>query len=235
MKYLVSVFLYITGVVTIFVSITIYLLFLVFFPSNHLHWLAKILCRVITVACGQWVMVEGQVPPLANGPYLFLFNHASIIDPFPLGVAINHYVTGVMAKEQFRWPLWGLVMRRYGVIPIDRQNRDMAIGSMDQAETAILSGVSAILSPEGTRTLDGQLMPFKKGAFHIAKHTGVTIIPMVISGAFSAKHKGSWLVRPGIIRVRFLEPIKADDYCKDTPKSLSLKVYQLMSKVLAEM
>ena len=67
-----------------------------------------------------------------------------------------------------------------------------------------------LLAPEGTRSLDGRLGPFKKGPFHIAKRTMTPIIPMTISGAFEAKQKGSWVLRPGLIKVKVGSPIRFD-------------------------
>ena len=69
-----------------------------------------------------------------------------------------------------------------------------------------------MIAPEGTRTLTGELGPFKKGPFHVAKNTGITIIPVALIGAFEAKNKNDWRVRPGVLLTRFGDPITKKDY-----------------------
>ena len=82
--------------------------------------------------------------------------------------------------------------------------------SLKIAEKELKKGQSILLLPEGHRTLDGKLRPFKKLPFHLAKEAGAPIIPIGTSGLFDLKHKGSWLIRPHPIRIRFGEPIPLD-------------------------
>ena len=86
------------------------------------------------------------------------------------------------------------------------------MGSLAAVETALQNGISAGIAPEGTRTLTGELGPFKKGAFHVAKNTGITIIPVALIGAFEAKNKNDWRVKPGVLSTRFGDPITQKNY-----------------------
>jgi 1-acyl-sn-glycerol-3-phosphate acyltransferase len=164
------------------------------------------------LAGGQWLKVEGRRPDKNGQPYLYLFNHESLMDAFMLGGSVKHYITAVGAEYQFSYPIWGTLARRHGAIPIKRDKLTKAIYSLDKAEEAIRKGISFIISPEGTRTLSGQLGEFKKGPFHVALNTGVTIVPVALMGAYEAKKKTDWRLSPGILTIRFGEPITANQY-----------------------
>ncbi|MCS5625021.1 MAG: 1-acyl-sn-glycerol-3-phosphate acyltransferase [Candidatus Marinimicrobia bacterium] len=163
-------------------------------------------------AGGQWLRVEGQRPQKDGQPYLYLFNHESLMDAFMLGGAVKHYITAVGAEYQFSYPIWGTLAKRHGAISIKRDKLKKAIHSLDKAEEAIRKGISFIISPEGTRTLSGQLGEFKKGPFHIALNTGVTIVPVALMGAYEAKKKTDWRLSPGILTICFGEPVTAEQY-----------------------
>lgn len=172
----------------------------------------KIASRLILLGCGQWLKVEGKPPDKRGQPYLYLFNHESLMDPFMLGGAIKHYITAVGANFQFSYPVWGWLAKRHGAIPIKRKQIDQAIHSLDSAEDAIRKGISFIISPEGTRTLTGELGEFKKGPFHVALNTGVTLVPVALFGAYNAKKKMDWRLSPGILTIKFGDPITQKEY-----------------------
>ena len=84
-----------------------------------------------------------------------------MLDQFMMAAFIPHYLTAVGAVEQFRYPIWGALMKKYGVIPIVRQELKKAIHTLAKAEEVIQNGISFIISPEGTRSLAGELGIFK--------------------------------------------------------------------------
>ena len=106
--------------------------------------------------------------------------------------------------ETFRYPIFGLILKKYGIIPIVRQKIRKAIASLKDAEEAIKQGTSFLISPEGTRTLNGEIGPFKKGPFHLAVNTNATIVPIALKGGFRAKRKNDWRLHPGVLTVVFL-------------------------------
>ena len=162
---------------------------------------------------GQRIKVYGEIPKPKSGPYLYLMNHESLFDHFAIGRYIKHYVTAIAKFEQFKYPLWGHVAKYYGVEPIDRSNTKKAIKSLKKVEKEIIKNkVSFLIAPEGTRSKDGSLGEFKKGAFHLAKNTGASIIPVVINGAYEAKNTKDWRLRPGTISVYFSDSISKDIY-----------------------
>ena len=212
--------------------VIIYFFISIFIPTQKLYPLAKPVCRVILFCGGQWLKVKGNIPKKCNEPYLYLFNHGSLFDAFMIVASISHYVTAVGANKQFSWPIWGWIVKRYGVIPIKRKVLKEAIYSLDLAEKAIKNGVSFLISPEGTRTIDGKLGKFKKGPFHLAKNTGVTIVPIGLSGAFKAKKKPDWRIKPGILTLTFGKPIFGYEYQNMSLEELSIKIKKEMKNII---
>jgi len=102
--------------------------------------LARILARLFMLFGGQWFRVRGTAPDPGKGPYLYLMNHESLFDGFMMVAGIRHYFTGVGAVEQFSYPIWGYLVKKYGVIPIVRQKQKTAITSMNKLEEAIKKG-----------------------------------------------------------------------------------------------
>lgn len=211
-KALISLILWPLAYLTFGICIIIYLILLVFIPGPRLHPVARGVSWLLMLTAGQWLRVRGKAPPKNKQPYLYLFNHESMFDAFMLVSAIPHYITAVGANKQFSWPVWGHLVKRYGIIPIKRSKLKSAIHSLVLAEDAIHKGVSFIISPEGTRSLTGTIGPFKKGAFHVAKNSGITLVPVGIIGAFEAKRKFDWRLKPGILTVHFGDPITVDEY-----------------------
>ncbi|MDA9656555.1 1-acyl-sn-glycerol-3-phosphate acyltransferase [Candidatus Marinimicrobia bacterium] len=178
-------------------------------------------------------MKRENSPPLKiNQPYIYMFNHASMFDQFMIGAYINHYLTAVAAIEIFKYPLWGQVLNKYGIIPIYRKKIKKALTSLSEAEKRILSGASILIAPEGTRTTDGKLGDFKKGPFHLAKNSGATIIPIGLIGAFEAKKKTDWRIKPGQLIVKFGDPITRIEYSKMSIAELRDLVKDRINKLI---
>ena len=156
----------------------IYLFTALFISPKRLYPLARFLSRFVLLGAGQIIKMEGKIPDPANGPYLYLFNHQSLLDQFLIVGVIREYVSAVGANYQFSWPIWGRLIKRLGAIPIVRQDLKKAIHSLTLAEDEIKKGTSFLLSPEGTRTRTGKMGEFKKGPFHLSLNTGITIIPI---------------------------------------------------------
>jgi len=189
-----------------------YLALMSIFPPQKLHFILRAACRIILLAAGQRFRIEGNEPQIQNGPYLYLFNHESMFDVFMMPAGISHYFSGIGANFQFSWPIWGYLLKRYGIVPIKRKELNSAIETLKGAEEAVKNGVSFMISPEGTRTITGDLNLFKKGPFHMAKNTNVTIVPVALLGAFEAKSKLDWRINPGLLTLRFGAPITSSDY-----------------------
>ncbi len=157
------------------------------------------------------VRSEGAEVVAKNKTYLFMSNHQSLFDIPLLAAFIPTFVRGVEALRQFKWPVYGWAIRRLGSIPIDRKDFHASIRSMKITENVLKKGRSIVILPEGHRTLDGNLGPFKKLPFHLAKQAGVPLIPVGLSGLFQLKHKGSWLIRPRPVTIKFGRPITQEE------------------------
>jgi 1-acyl-sn-glycerol-3-phosphate acyltransferase len=110
-------------------------------------------------------------------------------------------------------PLLGTAMRMGKYVPVERaRSQEDAKRSMDLANEALDAGLHITMFPEGTRTKDGNLLPFKKGGFYLAEHSGAPIVPVVITGTRTMMRKGSLKLYPGEAVVRFLPPVWAKDF-----------------------
>lgn len=142
-----------------------------------------------------------------NQTYIFMANHQSNIDPPVFVPLIGRRVFILAKKELFRIPIFGYAMRRAQFIAVDRSNREAAVESVGQAIGVLNSGLSLMVYPEGTRSRDGRLLPFKKGPFHLAMDSGIPVVPVTIVGAHEVWPKGKFKVTPGLIRVVFHAPV----------------------------
>ena len=210
MKYLIAAYAWVVGGLY-FILLCLITIFLTFFlkPKTFDPWLKKSLRFLFKILFIK-VQSEGSEKIESNTNYLFMSNHSSLFDIFLLEAYIPTFVRAVEALRQFKWPLYGWAIRRLGNIPIDRKNIHASITSMKKTEKILKEGKSIVILPEGHRTLDGNLSSFKKLPFHVAKQACIPIIPIGLSGLFHLKHKGSWLIRPRPVKIKFGQPIPPD-------------------------
>ena len=197
-----------------------YLLLALFISPRSLQPLARLACRGLLGSAGQRFRMSGTFPPLESGPYIYMFNHSSMLDTFVMMSVVPEFVGAVGKREQFEIPIWGHILRRWGAVPIDRHQLQDAIHRLGKVEEAVRGGLSLLIAPEGTRSPDGTLGALKKGPFHVAINTGAPIVPVAIRGAYHAKHKGSWLFRPGTIEVVVGAPLVSGAQSLDTVEGL---------------
>jgi len=137
---------------------------------------------------------------------VFMPNHQGNWDPPGIFVLLPPVL--ILGKQEFfRIPILGRVMRLRGFIPIDRSNRGRAIAAVEAGSQALGAGHSFLVFPEGTRSRDGRLQPFKKGVFMMAIAAGAPIVPISISGSYRVMRKGKFVIRPGMVRVTFHDPV----------------------------
>jgi 1-acyl-sn-glycerol-3-phosphate acyltransferase len=120
---------------------------------------------------------------LPDGPCILMSNHQSNFDILALSATIPRRIYWIAKKELFDIPIFGSSIRRGGYIPVDRSDGRKALKSMDNAATIIRQGKSVVMFPEGTRSRDGHLLPFKRGGFMLAVRAGVPVIPVTINGS----------------------------------------------------
>ena len=159
---------------------------------------------------GVKVEVEGLENIPTDGPVIYMGNHQGNFDVMALTMAIPRRFSWLAKEELFRIPLFGGAMRRAGYIPLDRSDGRRALKSMDAAAARIRGGASVIIFPEGTRTYDGNLLPFKRGGFLLAAKAGVPIVPFTINGSMAINPRNRIELNPGTLRISFAKPISTD-------------------------
>ncbi|KAL7087909.1 hypothetical protein ACP275_13G097100 [Erythranthe tilingii] len=173
------------------------------------HVTGKIMMWIL----GNPIKIEGA--EYSNERAIYVSNHASPIDIFLVMWLIPTGTVGIAKKEIIYYPLFGQLYVLANHLRIDRSNPTAAIRSMKEAANAVAkNNLSLIVFPEGTRSKNGRLLPFKKGFVHLAMQTGMPIIPMVLTGTHRAWRKGSLHVRPVPLTVRYLPPIRTDDWTR---------------------
>jgi 1-acyl-sn-glycerol-3-phosphate acyltransferase len=186
----------------------------VFLPSGAYDpYIKRILRRMFQLLFIP-VRVEGRRRLDPSRPYLYMSNHVSLFDMPLLGGWVPGILRSVEAERQFRWPLYGLAVRRVGNIPIRREAVFSSMASLRRARRLLGRRRSLVIMPEGSRTTDGRLGPFKRLPFLLAKQAGVDLVPVGMSGLFSLKSKRSWRIRPGPLKLSFGEVIPAAEVAR---------------------
>ena len=178
-----------------------------FDSSGRLYaWHARLWARLGLALSGVNMTLAGT-EHLPEGPVIFMSNHQSNFDILSLLAAMPRQIHWIAKKELFEIPVFGPSMRRGGYIPLDRGNGRKALQSMDEAAATIHQGKSVVLFPEGTRTPDGNLLPFKRGGFILARKAAVPVIPVTINGSGRINPAGHIRLYSGNIHITLHPPL----------------------------
>lgn len=151
--------------------------------------------------------VAGPKPPdIDSKPYVVVSNHESTADPFLISW-LPWDMRWVSKESLFRLPLIGWLMRAGGDIPLRRGEKGSVVEMLAECHRTLKAGVSVMLFPEGTRSPDGSLLPFKDGAFQLAIEAGVPVLPVMVHGTRACRPKGSLWFGEARATVYVLEPI----------------------------
>lgn len=188
----------------------------------------RLLCRIADIR----VRVEGQENLDPSLTYIFVGNHTSQIDIWTFQGYIPHDFRWIAKKELFAIPLFGAAMRAVGFISIDRSRGRQAVQSLNDAAARIAEGTSVLIFPEGTRSPDGHLKPFKTGAIMLAIKAGVPVVPVGFNGTHQTLPKGSLLARGGNVVLRIGTPLPTRDFKAKDKRELALKLQQQVAELL---
>lgn len=200
--------------------------------SNLTVRLGRVWARLVLGAGGVRVLYNGERHARERHPCIFMCNHQSAIDVWALVGALPDSTCFVAKRSLFRIPFIGWAMAAAGFVPIDRQDRSSAIGSLSRALEQVRAGRSLILFPEGTRSRDGRLGAFKKGPFHLALEAGVPVVPAAVSGSFGLLPPGALFLRPGQVRVSFAPPLDPRAYGPEDVEGLLAAVRRAIAERL---
>lgn len=199
---------FVAGVLLLFVA-TPALIFL--WLLNRRIWLYPLAlwgARVWLAACGARVKVIGLEHLDPDTSYVFASNHRSYLDTAALFRYAGKRMGLVAKKELLKAPVLGQGMGFVNIIAIDRTNPERAVQSMEKAREVMNNGYSFGVFVEGTRAMPGELLPFKKGAFHLALQTGAPIVPVAIKNTDWMMGKRTGVAYSGEIEMVLLPPIE---------------------------
>ena len=191
-------------------------------------WLALTLAGIRYRVAGAG---RNRVPATA---VVFCSNHESNVDPPVLFQALHPQLHVLYKAELHKFPIMGTVFDVGGFVPIDRGDRDKAMGSIARGAEALRAGNSFLIFPEGTRSRTGHLLPFKKGGFIMAIQAQVPIVPVAVQGGRAAMRKGSALVRQVRVSVRIGTPIPTAGLTMDDRDDLIDRVRRQVELLLDE-
>jgi len=161
---------------------------------------------------GVKIVLKGMENIRPGQCYIFMSNHVSNLDPPILIPSIPGRCSVLVKKELFRTPILGTGMRIADLVPVNRADRESAIESVNAARQVLAKGLYMVIYPEGTRSADGRLLPFKKGPFHLAMDSGVPVIPVTLLGTFEAWPKTRFALFPGTATVIFHPAIDPKEF-----------------------
>ena len=169
-------------------------------------------------------------------PSIVLFNHQSAFDVASIG-ALAHERSVVIGKKELIWiPFFNLLFLAAGNVMIDRKARTLAISGLDRAVDVLRrDGASIWIAPEGTRNTGDGLLPFKKGAFHMAIAAQVPLVPIVCASLRPIIDWKQQIFGPGVLPVRILAPVPTAGLTEADVEAVSAQVRQSMLSALGEM
>ena len=206
-------------ITTLFMVVAIPLAALIVFPwtlitrdVRFLYWIAMKIARVAVWLTGTKVEIRGLDKIDPAGTYIFMSNHVSNLDGAILVTRIPRRTSILAKKELWRLPVLNWAFNLASIVPVDRQNREAAIQSIKSAGEVMRKGLNMMLFPEGTRSLDGRLQPFRKGPFYLAVDTGFPIVPVTMVNTFEMMPKGKFTATGGTAIMVFHPPIDPKNF-----------------------
>jgi len=179
--------------------------------GNAMCFLARLWARGLLVAAGVRVRVEREAPVDPDRGYLVMANHASYFDVVALLAVLPGQYRFVAKRSLFVIPIFGWSLWAGGFIPVDRNDKSKARDVRVAAKDRLEKGSSVLFYPEGTRSPDGRVHAFQRGAFLVALQTKAPILPVGISGAREVMPRDRFSADPGEIVVRFGEPVETEE------------------------
>ena len=201
--------------------------------GKYVYAVGRFWAWMILAIGGVSLKVNGLSRIDSNRQYVFMVNHQSNIDIPVLIQSLPAFQLRWIAKKELLWvPLFGWAMWASKHIIVDRSDRIDALGSLKRAKERMKVGVSVVVFPEGTRSTDGKLLPFKRGGFLLAIRAQTPIVPVTIDGSGALLPRGDWRIRRGQVEVTVGEPVSVENYRPGTLRALSEQVQELIEKNL---
>jgi len=188
--------------------------------GNPVHIVARMWARGILFVSRIKVTVNGLANIDPAQSYVYMSNHQSNFDIPVLLACLPVQFRWLAKAELFKIPIFGRAMRGAGYVKIDRFNQEAAFESLSKAAEKMKNGVSVMIFPEGTRSRDGNIRPFKKGGFVMAMDAGVPVVPIVLKGTWTIMDKSSLRINTGQVSLNIEPPITTTGYTRENKDDL---------------
>jgi 1-acyl-sn-glycerol-3-phosphate acyltransferase len=169
---------------------------------------------------------------IPRGTCLFVANHASNTDPPAIVGVIPRRVAILLKKSLLSIPIVGPAFRMGDFVAIDRENVKEALSGINLAIQRAQTGLSFLAFPEGTRSRDGRLQPFKQGVFRMAIQAGIPLVPVACAGAHRILARDKFGIKPGQMVVRFCPPIDTTTYQSAQKNELARRAHSAIAAAL---
>lgn len=224
----------VVGIVTVPAALVTVLLGLFDPHGKHVYCIGRFWAWLILALGGVAVRVYGLDRLDRRQRYLLLVNHQSNVDIPVLLQSFPGFQLRWIAKKELLWvPFFGWAMWAGKHIVVDRADSAGALRSLKKATRRMESGISVVVFPEGTRSTDGRLLPFKRGGLLLAAKTCTPVVPVTIVGSGKILPKGAWRMSPGMIEVHVSDPIAITDHPPGSLGALADQVQRIIEETLA--
>ena len=199
---------------------------------KKLRWLSRIVLKSLGVKLRVIYKNRKNIDALEREKgIIFVCNHQSNLD-IPVIVSALHIDVGFVAKKEMKsWPFFNIWMKRSKCVFLNRENPREGIKDIKEAVKVVKDGYPIVIFPEGERTLDGEILRFKKGSFKLATETNGIIVPLTLKGTFDIQKRGEWkMKRNQLVTIIVGEPIYVDSLSNDEIKELSTKVREVIEE-----
>lgn len=199
---------------------------------KKLRWLSRIVLKSLGVKLRVIYKNRKNINALEREKgIIFVCNHQSNLD-IPVIVSALHIDVGFVAKKEMKsWPFFNIWMKRSKCVFLNRENPREGIKDIKEAVKVVKEGYPIVIFPEGERTLDGEILRFKKGSFKLATETNGIIVPLTLKGTFDIQKRGEWkMKRNQLVTIIVGEPIYVDSLSNDEIKELSTKVREVIEE-----
>ena len=230
----------VTCLLTLFISLLDLLvafplsLFLDHGTRRQVHLNSILWSRMIIALSYIWRLEVHGLEHLQKGKhYILIANHQSMLDILAVCAALSLNFKFLAKRELFQIPFMGWAMSSAGYVPVDRASHRSGRDAMRRINQVLQKGVSVLLFPEGTRSLDGKIQAFKMGAFKLARDNKIEILPIVIDGTGQALPKKSWLIRKkSVFVVSIGKPVSLDDFADSSMDDAKEKIrHEMISRL----
>jgi len=196
------------------------------------YWPGAIWGRLFCIICLVRVKIRGRNNISRKQSYVFVANHQGAFDIFSIYGYLGHNFRWMMKKALERIPLVGYSCKVSGHIFVDNSSPSAVKTTMENAEKRLAGGMSVVVFPEGSRTTDGRMHKFRRGAFSLAVEFGLPVVPITIDGAYRILHRGALLPRPGRILLTIHKPIEPPESGRHELAELMDRSYKAIASAL---